>query len=388
VNKWGKLKKSVKKEKAQSHLCICNNYLIDDTIINGVYGFPHAGKNKLKSFWRSISGLCNIGEGDLIFLYRTNGKNPGTKEVHGPFRVSTYKGKPAIYYDQESVDYPMRIKGKTDCQSRFLFTNIFDEVYSISDKYEFIKKYETKEIWGYRHPAVMNIGAARKKSITSMTTKQTLAILDLFEKYGTTRSKVTNKIPAVARVKYISSLKDDPNHYIVNDDSLLRYKTKDEAALYAYIIYGLKNPGSRFHTNLIKDFSTINKGILKSTPTKSFKSLARNIMQEVIISPHLQDELDIVFQDSNDKVLLFLEIKSGNVDQDTVEQAERYIDFLKIVFPEKEIRGNLIGASIVPGTTITPVFVDQLEFVTYIKKTKADGTKEIRFQKETGGLVT
>src|SRR5699024_27092 len=143
---------------------------------------------------------------DLIFLYRTNGENPSCKEIHGPFKIKVDNGFPALFYDLNSTHYPIKVNDITDCKVRFLFEPLTEKVYSIRNNYELIKKFEAKDIWGYRHPSVMNIGAARKKSVTSYTKKQTLVILDLMTKFGAVRHTVNKSIPLEKHVKYYNNL--------------------------------------------------------------------------------------------------------------------------------------------------------------------------------------
>jgi len=167
----------------QSHICICNSAVFDATLNNGVYGFPTGGGLYTKSFIRSMASLYNIGKNDLIFIYRMKDENvTGGKEIHGPFQIyCDDKNNPIIYYEANSKTLPIKV-GKNlenDCPMRFLFKRITAKVYTISDNFKLIEKYENKLVWGYRHPAVMNIGAARKKSISSFTIKSTVEILKL-----------------------------------------------------------------------------------------------------------------------------------------------------------------------------------------------------------------
>lgn len=280
------IKGFVKENKSQAHLYICNTKLFNKTISNGVYGFPHQGKSRKKSFWRAVASMYNIGPNDLIFLYITNGKVRGCKEIHGPFKVYDSIAGPAIYYDLNSNDFPMLINDRTDCKVRFLFENLSKKVYSITDKYKVIQKYETKEILGYRYPSVMNIGAVRKKSVTSFTSQQTLVLLDLMSDFGEVKYDDLENIPKMERVEYFSNLDDGNYHFILDDDFLLNTKTNDEAFIYAYLSRGFKNTRSQLYEKLINDFSAINDDILRKYD-KTFEDLSSNVMMEVVISPHL-----------------------------------------------------------------------------------------------------
>lgn len=163
--------------------------------------------------------MYNISPNALIFIYRTNGNSDGCKEIHGPFKIESIDGFPVIFYELDSVRYPMKIKDTTDCKVRFLFKNIINEYISLSDNYELIKGFESKEIWGYRHPSVMNIGTARKKSVTSFTNKQTLLLLDLLENFVLTRCKIKNSIPLKKHIFNYHSMNYD-NAYKLDDDFL------------------------------------------------------------------------------------------------------------------------------------------------------------------------
>jgi len=357
---FAEIKEYVTQKKSQSHLCICNTDLFEATIKNGVYGFPHAGNSRLKSFWRSMAALCNIGPDDLIFLYRTNGKAKGCKEIHGPFKIHSISNEPSIYYDLDSNDFQMKIKGETDCKSRFLFENMDNEVYSIADNFELIKKFETKDIWGYRHPAVMNIGAARKKSITSFTNLQTLVILNLFENFGKSRYTLREKEPPIERMKYFKSLPNNENHFKINDTFIGNHFYNDEAYIYTYILNAIKRPNSIFRKNALNDFQAINKAI-----NLNFKLLMHNALLEIVVTNHLQDELDIVFTDTDDETILILEIKSVPIRQDAVRQTQKYLDLMDVIHPGKEIKANIIGTGAEKGLKINEAFKDRIALVIY-----------------------
>lgn len=358
----------VRNNGSQAHLCICNDSLFEGTITNGVYGFPHAGINQLKSFWRAVSSMYNIGPNDLVFLYRTKGDNPGCQEINGPFKVYGIGQKPAIYYDQNSRDFPMFVEGETDCKVRFLFESFDNKVYSITDNYGLIKKFESKEIWGYRHPAVMNIGAARKKSVTSFTNKQTLLLLDMIQKFGKLRYKLKTTIPAQKRVGYYTSLSKSKRSFKLDDDFLLSANTNDEAFLYGYILRAIKTPTSLMHREVISDFSAINDGMIKGAINKGFTAMTANAMMEVIISPHLQDELDVVLLDSDDQNMLFFEVKEGAIKKEDVIQTQEYVDLLKAIFPAKNIFANVIGSGKDNNVVVDRGFSDRIKLVEYSRK--------------------
>jgi hypothetical protein len=363
------VKEYVVNTKAQAHLCILNNDLFDICLEHGVYGFPHQGESKNKSFWRAVASMYNIGPNDLIFLYRTNGNMAGCKEIHGPFKIHCIDNEPSIYYDLHSEDMDIIIPSGAECKVRLLFEEFDKKVYSIGDNYELIKRYETKKIWGYRHPAVMNIGAARKKSVTSFSHKQTIELLDLLSKNGIVRNELAHTLPSDMRLSYLKKLKKDydEKHFILNDEFLLTQNTKDEAYLYAYINRGLKTSTSKLHKRILSDFSTINDEMILETSGKTFKDLTVNVMTEVVISPHLQDEIDILIMDVDDKNMLFMEFKEGNIDQEAVNQAEKYIDLLQVIFPDRNVYANIIGKNKDPFTKINR-FRDRIKLVKYKKR--------------------
>ncbi|MEI7752568.1 MAG: hypothetical protein WCJ71_10845 [Candidatus Omnitrophota bacterium] len=361
------IKQFVIDNKSQSHLCICNANLFDGSVNNGVYGFPHAGRHHTKSFWRAISSMYNLGANDLVFLYRTKGNRPGCQEINGPFKVHALNGFPAIYYDPSSPDLPLLINGETDCKVRFLFESFDAHVYSIADNYELIKKFEDKTIWGYRHPAVMNIGAARKKSVTSFTHKQTLALLGLFETFGADRQVLPAPIPLPNRVAYYNSLRNNQgdNRFILDDSFLIAAETRDEAYLYSYFLRGIKNPTSQLHDDLITQFSNINDAMLHPASGKSFDDLSMSALMEAVISPHLQDELDIVLFDAEDQCMLVLEFKDGTIDQQAILQTQKYMDLLSAILPGRQVFANIVGSGREPGAAVGQAFRDTIKLIKY-----------------------
>ncbi len=361
---WKKIKQFVIDNNSQAHLCICNTDLFESTIVNGIYGFPHSGTTRQKSFWRSIASMYNIGKNDLIFLYRTNGDADGCKEINGPFKIFDIDSHPATFYDLNSTEFPMEIKGETDCKVRFLFTKFEDEVYSIADNFELIKRYESREIWGYRHPAVMNIGAARKKSVAAFSNKQTLIFLDLMEEYGVLRYELEENVPTEERIEQYKNIEQEQYQFKINGDFLAENYADDEAYLYSYFISALKNRHNSHSNNLRADFSLINDEMLRKYDT-SFAKLETNILMEVIITTHLQDELDIVLTDVEDKNILLFEFKTGTLCQKDVNQMERYLDLLKAISPEKNVFANLVGYELEDDLIHNPRFENLIKLVTY-----------------------
>lgn len=361
---WKAIKKYAVENKSQSHLCICNTDLFEETIVNGIYGFPHSGTSRLKSFWRSIASMYNIGKNDLIFIYRTNGNFAGCKEIHGPFKIFDVNGQPSTYYDLNSQDYSMDIKGETDCKVRFLFSKFENDVYSIADNYQLIQRYESREIWGYRHPAVMNIGAARKKSVAAFTNKQTLIFLDLFEQFGVKREILTETIPNQERINYYDNIEQNKFNFKINGDFLAANYAKDEAYLYSYFISGLKNSNNNHSTELINDFTLINNPIFIRTGIK-FSNLLNNIMLEVIITTHLQDELDVVMTDEADENILFFEFKVGELVQKDIDQTEKYLSLLNAINPKRNHYANLVGSGKASRLIINKAYLNNIRLVKY-----------------------
>jgi hypothetical protein len=338
--------------------------LFEGTIVNGIYGFPHSGTSRLKSFWRSIASMYNIGKNDLIFIYRTNGNENGSKEIHGPFKIYDVLGQPSIYYDLNSKDYPMDINGEVDCKVRFLFTKFENEVYSIADNYELVKCYESRNIWGYRHPAVMNIGAARKKSVAAFSNKQTHVFIDLLEKFGELREKLEEDLPVKERIDYYTNIEPSEFKFKIDSDFIAENYSNDEAYLYSYFISGLKNSNFYYSKDLIHDFSVINNSIVKNHNIV-FSDLINNIMLEVIITTHLQDELDVVLSDKDDKNILFFEFKVGKLTKKDLIQTEKYVDLLNAITPERNYFANLVGKGKEVGLQVSDRFVNQIRLVEY-----------------------
>lgn len=362
----------------QSHICVCNSAVFDDTLAQGVYGFPTAEGTYTKSFMRAVASLYNIGPNDLIFIYRMNGPETedNCKEIHGPFQICCNdNGKPMIYYEKDST-IPKIYVGKnldTDCPMRFLFKRLTSKVYSIpKDDMKLIEKYENKKIWGYRHPAVMNIGAARKKSVSSFTAESTLEILELM------RNPIAHEHPHNIPSKIaLNNYSTNPNikkldeSYLINSEFFSRSgEVKDEAYLYAYLLSAFcANKGTTISAQAINDFKTINSNI-------PFDDFLANSMLEVILSPHLQDEMDIVLQTRDESSMLFIEAKRGIIEEKAISQAQRYIDLLQSIFPKgKTAYANIIGSGIKPGCSVPIKYSNQIKLVTYNK----NASNEVRF---------
>lgn len=365
---WEKVKSHILKYNAQSHLAICNDAIFQSLRTNGIYGFPHSGISRKKSFWRALASLYNIGSKDLIFIYRTNGTNDGCKQIHGPFQIYEDSNNiPCLYYDLDSVDFPIKVgKNEADCKARFLFKNMANEFFSINDNYELIKKFETKEIWGYRHPAVMNIGAARKKSVTSLTTKQTKSLIGLFEKFGIKRGTFTkDKTPNSDRLQNYNNFKIDKTHFYLNDKFLINNYSNDEAFYYSYLIRAFKIKECIFRKSVIANFWEINKEILIPLGVNNLEEVITNVMLETIITVHLQDELDVVSTNLDDSILIFYEFKKDEITKDAVYQAEKYIDLLEVIFPDKKIIANVIGSNKTPQVSINEKYRKKMKLVKF-----------------------
>jgi len=357
----------VKTNNSQAHLAVCNSGIFDKTVNSGVYGFPHSGKNRLKSFWRSMASLYNIGSNDVIFLYRMKGDADGSQEIHGVFKIFQFKeNEPALYYDIESPDIEIKVgrNADVDCKVRFLLDKIDDQINSISNKMSVVMAYETKSIWGYRHPAVMNIGAARKKSVTSFSNLQTLQLIKLMQNSSKNRFDFSNvQIPRQDTLDYLNEFDIDSKHFLVNDSFLLNNYMDDEAFYYCYFLRAIKYSQCKWPDRLLNEFWDINKDLLQPYGIKSFIEVTANALLETIVTTHLQDELDVVTTNVDDSILIVYEFKKDAITQDAVSQSESYIDLLEVVFPEKQIFTNVIGRSILDGVTISPKYHSRIRLV-------------------------
>ncbi len=353
---WNEIEDYVKEHKCQSHLAICNDALFDSAISNGIYGFPHSHTAYSKSFWRSCASLYNIGSNDLIFLYRTKeqGINLGNREVHGPFRIAIDEGGPMIYYDRDSHDYEIRLPNEnhTDCKVRFLFSFLSTQVDSMNDNFALVEKLEVQSIWGFRHPAVMNIGAATKKSVVAMTYRQTLEMIRLFIEHGAHRHTLELPTPLAERVNHYKSL-DGEFQFPFDDEFILSADKKDEAVYYAYFIRALRHPDCIFRDDLIYDLEKINSSfLLQMGGVNTIAEVLVNAQLNPIVTVHLQQELDVITTNLDDSVLMVYEFKKGKVDQAALSQTISYLRLLSIRFPDKQVFGNIIGTKVESGMTV------------------------------------
>ena len=96
-----------------------------------------------------------------------------------------------------------------ECRARLLFSPLCDKMYSIDEPFELIKAYENKSIWGYRHPAVMNIGAGKNQLPRSQINKPWICLK--FSKVIQFRESCSNlKVRSQAKVA-LNSLMAYPN---------------------------------------------------------------------------------------------------------------------------------------------------------------------------------
>ena len=276
------------------------------------------------------------------------------------YKVSLYKDEPILLIHFDDDDYLPKLEGTKYLKFRFLFENLTINPVSICNDMgmgkdrknhnllviQALSEIDPKKdrLWGFRHPTVMNIGAARKKSIVAISNRQTIFLLKMM------LNGKTRKLPPVIDTysKYnLSNLPDNceflnaeflNNHlseYLENSISKLKY----EAELYAYIIHAIKNQNSPYHKKIVEDFKKINRNI-----NISLEKISENVILECILSVHMQEEIDILFCDSNEVFFLILEIKNDKLIQDDIEQAEKYIQILNQKFPNnKIIKANVIG---------------------------------------------
>jgi len=351
-----------KNKRIQGHICINDSRLFDVSVRNGVYGFPGQGNttiNNLKvTAWRAISSLYNIGPEDLIFLYRTLGDAPGAQEFHGIFRVSKRNNVPLLLLHCQDEEYLPRRQGRQYLHFRFLFerltrnpisipNDLRNKTYKKNNNMEVIKALSETDpnkprLWGFRHPSVMNIGAARKSSIVAISNSQVKFLLGLLSN-GVER-------PTIAAPQ--GPLQYNPNALpsdcVLLDDEFIsghfstyietnQIKVEHEAELYAYIIGALKNPRSSFHQRIIDDFKKINADL-------PFDEITENVILEMVITPHIQEEVDILLCDSDEKNFLILEVKNDILNPEDVEQAEKYIQLVNQRFPNNHsVSANIIG---------------------------------------------
>jgi len=352
-------------KRVQGHICINDSGLFDASVKNGVYGFPgrkNTTMNNLKlTAWRAISSLYNIGLEDLIFLYRTRGNARGAQEFHGIFRVSKQNNVPLLLLHFNDEAYLPRRQGAQYLPFRFLFEclnrnpisipndlqvyNRQTKTYRKNNNLEIIKALsetnpDKPRLWGFRHPSVMNIGAARKRSIVAISNRQVKFLLELLSK------GVERPTPAVPQRPRQYDPEALPSGCVLLDDEFIARHffssprmVNFEAELYAYIIHSLKHTSSPFHQGIIEDFNDINKGM--NVP---FEEVASNVILETVLTPHIQEEIDILLCDSDEKNFLIMEVKNDMVTSEDVEQCEKYIQLVHHQFPGNEsVTANVIG---------------------------------------------
>ncbi len=351
----------------QGHICICHDDLFDISMSKKLYGFPSKGNpnidNLKTSAWRAISSLYNIGPDDLIFFYRRKGDNIGAQEYHGVFKISEYDNVLSRLFHYNDEDYMYRLPGKdTIIPFRFIFTPLVSNPISIPNDFlhkhniEIIKSLsetdpDKPKLWGFRNPPVMNIGAARKSSIVAISNKQTKLFLEMLS------SGVERPTPSISTNLKTYDLSNPPsNFHLLNHEFLARTfykyiasssrrqrrskaKKGVEAELYAYIIGSLKNPSSPFHKKILDDFTKVNDDL--NIP---FEEIAKNVILETILTTHIQEEIDILLCDQDEKNFLILEVKVEEVNEDHVIQTEKYVELTKHIFPNNEsVSANVIG---------------------------------------------
>lgn len=336
------------------------------SLLKRVYGFPGHEDTRLDNLkvtaWRAISSLYNIGPEDLIFFYRTIGDDPGAQEFHGVFRVLTSNCIPMLLLHPKDDDYLPRLPERNGVflPFRFIFESLVRNPISIpndlrnkknrkNNNLEIIKAMSETDsskprLWGFRHPAVMNIGAARKSSMVSVTHKQVKFLLKLLAR-GVERP--SHPLNTGTKSYNISQF---PPDCIVLDDEFVgkhffRYVCASktmmdyEAELYAYIISSLKNPKSLFHKDIMNDFDEVNNGL-----PIPFEEIAKNVILEAVVTPHIQEEIDILLCDIEEKNFLILEVKNGTVNPEDIEQTEKYVQLVNHQFPDNEsVSANIIG---------------------------------------------
>lgn len=350
---------------AQGHICYLNSVLFDLIVKKGLYGFPGAkGINLDKigvSGWRAISSLYNIGANDLIFFYRTAGEIPGSQEFHGIFQLVAENNCSRVFHPNDTKYLsPIQTKeGRQTLPFRFFFHNLLTHPVSIendigsktgkkNNNLHVIKAMSEVDaskprLWGFRHPAVMNIGAAQKKSIVAITHKHAKFFLSLMSQ-GKERP-VRNSVSITSEYN-LSGL---PSDSVSLDDNFLgshfsKYRSHDilkfEAEIYAFIINALKNCNSDFHQPTFEQFSKINSDL-----PCSFEEVSQNIILEMVPTPHIQETIDILLCDREEENFLVLEIKNEPVQIQDIQQTEKYVQLIKHQFPNsKSVTANVIGA--------------------------------------------
>jgi hypothetical protein len=141
----------------------------------------------------------------------------------------------------------------------------------------------------------------------------------------------------------------------------------DEAVLYCYILRGLKFAGSNLRSTLIKDLDVVNDKLLSSSKV-TFEDLSVNAVLELVISPHLQETVDIMLCDKEENNLLLMEIKKERITQEAINQMAKYIDLFETIFPRKNIIANIVGEERETKLAIPSRFRDQIALVEYYVK--------------------
>jgi len=359
----------------QGHICVNNTDLFDTSICNGIYGFPGDEKttpdNLKVTAWRAIASLYNIGPKDIIILYRTATPPAerkrktsvlGEQEFHGLFRVLAKDNNPMIFTHFNDVTFlPPRITKKAKEQKlpfRFLFypivktpiaipNDLRNQNYQKNNNLDVIKALSETDpkkpwLWGFRHPAVMNIGAARKSSIVSISNTQLLFFLNLMYNLGVVRPTATTprspkchlqNLPEGVTILDDAFLSDTFRRHIRKGKKLVNL----ESILYAYFTGAIKNPKSVYHEKLIRELAEIN-------PQLPFPDIAQNVMVGMIPSLHIQEEIDVLLCDSAEKNFLIFEMKNGPITSMDMEQAEKYIQLIKQRFTTANVYANVVGA--------------------------------------------
>lgn len=357
------LRNAEQNKNVQGHICINDSRLFNASVESGVYGFPGQGNTTLNNLkltaWRAISSLYNIGSEDLIFLYRTSGNVPGAQEFHGVFRVLKQKESPLLLLHPQDEEYLPRRSGKTSIQFlpfRFLFecltkepisipNDLRNKTYKKNNNLEIVKALSQMDpskprLWGFRHPSVMNIGAARKSSIVAISNKQVRFLLELLSR------GIERPLKQVSHELKRYDLEDLPPSCVSLDAEFLSRHFYDsprmvnyEAELYAYIIHSLKNPTSPLHKDIVADFDEINKDL-----EVTMDEISTNVILEVVMSTHIQEEVDILLCDRNEKNFLIMEVKNDMVSSEDLEQAEKYVQLVNHRFPgNHSVSANVIG---------------------------------------------
>ena len=90
-------------------------------------------------------------------------------------------------------------------------------------------------------------------------------------------------------------------------------------------------------TWIMDDFKKVNADL-------PFDEVVENVILETVVTPHIQDEVDILLCDSDEKNFLIMEIKNDVLNPEDVEQAEKYIQLVNQRFPKnRSVSANVIG---------------------------------------------